>query len=108
MNIFQKIMADEAKAERSLGNPLYGEVRERRLTLFAQATGGKGFRVPATSPNGKRAKKKASALAIADRQHRKELDIGVDPIFKPKGQRLGMQARKDWLKASKAWDEANA
>jgi hypothetical protein len=47
VNIFKKIMVDEAKLERSLGNPLSTpEARERRLNVMALMTGGQGFRTP--------------------------------------------------------------
>ncbi|WP_271024922.1 hypothetical protein [Rhizobium sp. RCAM05973] len=107
MNIFQNIMTDQAEAERSLGNPLDPDARERRLTLFAQVTGGKGFRIPATSSNGKRAAKKAAAADCAYRQFRKEREIGTDPIFHH-GQFIDRNGASDkWKRLSKSWDEAN-
>ncbi len=108
MNIFEKIMADHAKAERSLGNPLDSAAGERRLNFFATITGGKGFRVPAATSNGKRAAKKAAATERADRQHRKEREIGTDPIFHHGDFLRRDSARSEWKRRSKAWDEANA
>jgi len=108
MNIFQKIMVDEAKAERSFGNPLDPEASQRRLTLFAQVTGGKGFRIPATASNGKRAAKKAAAVERAERQHRKEREIGIDPVFHH-GQYIDRHgASAEWKRRSKAWEASNA
>lgn len=47
MNIFRTIIASDIRAERSLGNPLPDEAaRERRMTIMAGFTGGKGFRTP--------------------------------------------------------------
>ena len=47
MNIFRKIIVDDIKAERSLGNPLRDEAaRDRRMNIMATFTDGKGFRKP--------------------------------------------------------------
>lgn len=109
MNVFQEIMIDQAKIETRLGCPAGDlDAIERRLTHFAQMTGGKGFRTPKVESEGKRAAKKARASDAARKQLRKEREIGVDPVFKPKGQRFGVQARKDWQKASKEWDALNS
>jgi hypothetical protein len=108
MNIFQKIMQDQGKLERSLGNPLRDPAAiERRLNVMATMTGGKGFPIPPKTSNGKRAAKKAAAIKRAERQLRKEREIGVDPIYTPKGQRLGVASRTAWLKREKAWEQAN-
>jgi hypothetical protein len=51
MNIFQKIMQDQGKLERSLGNPLRDPAAiERRLNVMATMTGGKGFPIPPKTP----------------------------------------------------------
>jgi hypothetical protein len=108
MNIFTEIMQDQGKLERSLGNPLRDPAAiERRLNNMALMTGGKGFPVPPETSNGKRTAKKAAAVKRAERQLRKQREIGVDPIYKPKGQRLGAAARTAWLKREKAWEQAN-
>lgn len=51
MNIFNKIIVDQAKKETTLGNPLMDEMAiSRRQNHFAALRGGDGFRQPKASP----------------------------------------------------------
>lgn len=64
MNVIDRIMAKQFAEETSLGNPLHdSDAIERRLTHFAQMTGGRGFRVPAKTP-----RKDAQGLTRGDRR----------------------------------------
>jgi hypothetical protein len=109
MNVFKENMVDQAKAETSCGNPLRDpSAIERRLTHFAQMTGGNGFRIPAKSSNGKRAEKQAKAHERAMRQFRKEREIGTNPRFHHGSYVNPTAVYERWDKASKAWDAANA
>jgi hypothetical protein len=64
MNIFESIMKTTHDAETSLGHPLRDPMAiERRLTHFAQMTGGKGFRTPKKEPV-----KNAQGLTRGDRK----------------------------------------
>lgn len=54
----------------------------------------------------KRSVKKAEARAATMRQHAKQAEIGINPKYLNTG--IATITEKEWLKLSRAWDEANA
>ncbi|SDJ25862.1 hypothetical protein SAMN05428983_0860 [Agrobacterium fabrum] len=71
MNIFDKIVGDQAALETSLGAPLRDTMAiQRRLTHFAALTGGRGFRTPKKVP-----KVDAQGMTRGDRKRARQTKV---------------------------------